>query len=481
MNNFKKEIIGGVFWTTAETIVTKGFGLIVQLILARLLFPNDYGLVGMAVVFISFLEIFSDLGMNAALIQKKEEHLTPIHFHTAFWTGIVWALFLFLLMVFIGTPLIINFYNEPNLGPIIPVMSLSILFSPINLIHRAQLIKAMDFKKLAIINNISSIAAGIIAIILALFDFGVWALVFYSVARVIISIPFFFKATRWLPKLKWEKNAFNEIFGFGIYTTGTSFFNKLTGNIDYLLVGKLVGKTALGFYSFAFIITNTVRSQIVAIINKVIYPVYASMQDNKGDMLKMFLKVVSINNLIVYPVILGVFLFSEDLLPILFGHKWDNAVLLIQILCFAVFLQMLNNSHTTLFRAAGKVRLELTLQVIKSVVFFVPLIGLGIHFYSLKGAAYGFVAATFLGVSLSFYYMYKIFNLKLKQVYNAVKASVFMLAICLSSTLVLEQFLAWWLCLPYYLLAVTGVYYIFAKDQILSLWGMVKNRKEIIK
>ncbi len=475
MGSLKKNVVGGVFWTTLESVINRGFGLIIELILARLLFPEDYGLVGMAVVFISFLEVFTDLGMNAALIQKKEEKLTSAHYDTAFWTGVVWALILFFGMVFIGTPLISNFYGESSLLAIIPVMSLSILFSPVNLVHRAQLIKKMDFKRLAFVNNASNIIAGLVAVAMAFAGFGVWALVFYAVVKVVVAIPFFFKATGWLPKLRWQRKAFDDIFGFGAYTTGTSFTNMLTGNIDYLLVGKLVGSVALGFYTFAFIITNTVRNQIVAIVNKVIYPVYASLQDNKQEMLQLFLKVVSLNNLLVYPVILGAFLFAEDLLPILFGDKWNESVVLIKILSFAVFIQMLNNSHTTLFRAAGEVKLELILQIIKSVGFFVPLVSLGVIYYGLEGAAYGFTLATLLGVAVSFYYMHKIFDLGFMQVYTAVRASVIMLAFCLGTTITVKQMFGWEIGLIYYVLAVFGIYYIFAKEQIKSLWKMVKS------
>src|SRR5699024_3513910 len=147
---------------------------------------------------------------------------------------------------------------------------------------------------------------------------------------------------------------FQEIFNFGAYTTGTSLFNKLRGNIDLLLVGKLAGATALGFYTFAFMWTNIVRDQLVAIVNKVLYPVYTTLQDDKRKMLELFLKIVSINNFIVYPLILGLFLFAENIIPVFFGHKWDDAVPIMKVLCIAVLIQMLNNSHTTLFRAAGR-------------------------------------------------------------------------------------------------------------------------------
>lgn len=479
--NIKKNIIGGVFWTTVEAAINHGFRLIIELFLARLLIPEDFGIVGMAIVFISFLEVFNDLGMNAALIQKKEEKLTKEHFDTAFWTGLGWGIFLYLSMAFIGSPLVAQFYNQDQLNTIIPVMSLSLLLNPVNLVHKAQLTKAMNFKKLALVNNISNISAGIIALALAYFDFGVWALVFYSVSRVVVSMPLFFSATNWWPKLIWKKDLFREIFDFGAYTTGTSIFNKLRGNIDFLLVGKLVGSAALGYYTFAFTWTNIIRDQLVAIVNKVLYPVYTTLQDDKKKMLDLFLKIVSINNFVVYPLILLLFLFSEHIIPLFFGHKWDQAVPIMKILCIAVLIQMLNNSHTILFRAAGKVRLEFILQIIKSVVFFIPLITLGIYLYDAIGAALGFALATLLGVFTSFYFMNKIFGFRLIQMFHALKVSLLMFVFCLSTTLILKTYLNWWLCLGYYILSVMAIYWIFGKAKIMMAWNIIKRPKAILK
>lgn len=481
MSSKNHKIIGGVFWTMFETIINRGFGLIIEFFLARLLFPEDYGIVGMAVVFLSLLEVFNDLGMNAALIQKKEEKLTPLHYDTAFWTGIFWGLFLFLLMTFVIAPLGAQFYDEPILKMIIPVMSISLLLNPINLVHKAQLIKAMDFKKLAIVNNTSNIISGITALVLAFLGFGIWALVFYAVVRVLMAVPLFFRATKWFPKLRWQKDLFKEIFGFGAYTTGTSFFNRLASNIDYLMVGKLVGSAALGFYTFAFLCTNTVRSQIVGIINRVLYPVYTTLQDDKKKMLDLFLKIISFNNLIIYPIMLTLLLFSEHLIPLVFGHKWDDSIPIIEVLSIAVLIQMLNNSHTILFRAAGEVRLEFMLQIFKSVVFFVPLISLGVYYYDALGAAMGFAAATFCAVSTSFYFMGKIFKLRLIQILKAVKVPLIMFFFCLGSTELLKTFLDWRLCLLYYIIALSAIYFFLAKSQIMMIWNIVKRPKAILK
>lgn len=477
----KNKIVGGVFWTALEIIINRGFGLLVQLILARILFPSDYGLVGMATVSIAFINVFNDLGMNAALVQKKVNKLSPAHFDTVFWTGVFWSVLLYVIIFFIGAPLTSTFYNEPELKKIIPVISLSLLISPINSVHKAKLVKSLEFKKLAIISNISSIISGIVGLVLAYIGFGVWALIFNSIAGALISVPLYFKATKWLPRFIWEKRAFDETFGFGVYTTGTSLFNYLIGNIDYLMIGKLLGTLVLGYYTFAFTITNMIRDQIVAIINKVAYPVYASIQDDKKKMKDIFLKIVSINNLAVYPVVIGLFLFGEYIIPMFFGHKWDKSLPLIRILSIAVLIQMLNNSHTMLFRAAGKVKLEFRLQLLKSLCFYIPLIATGAYLYGVEGAAIGFTISIFLGVAVSFYFMKLIFELRILESLKVLKGSLLLFVISVPIIEFLKTIIDWTICIPIYFVIVGLIYWYSAKLQIQMLLDILKNSRKIIK
>src|SRR5690606_7943691 len=149
-------------------------------------------------VFTSFVQVFNDLGIGAALVQRKEKDLSKVHYDTAFWTGVLWAIGVYLLIYFAVAPLAAVFYKEPILRTIIPVLSIGVLCSPVKLVHKAQLTRQMSFKNLAFIDNSASIIAGLLAVAMAFMGAGVWALVFNSVAAVIIAMPLYFKATRWL-------------------------------------------------------------------------------------------------------------------------------------------------------------------------------------------------------------------------------------------------------------------------------------------
>ncbi|GGF51607.1 lipopolysaccharide biosynthesis protein [Echinicola rosea] len=422
-SNSKILVVKGVFWSGIQLVVNQSFSFIIKLVLAKLLFPEDFGLIGMAVVFTGFVQVLNDLGIASALVQKKEEDLKDSHFHTAFWTGLAWGGMLYLLMCLLVAPLASSFYQEPLLQDLIPVLSLGILSSPINLVHKAQLTKAMNFKKIAVVENISSFVSGVIAITLAFMGAGVWSLAFNAVASIVVAMPLYFNATKWTPKLMWEQAAFKDVFGFGLYTTGTSIVNYLIGNFDYLMIGKLLDSQLLGVYTFAFVLTDTFRSKLMSVINKVMYPVYGKMQSSEKSLKKYYLTTVNYNSIIIFPIMLFMIVLGEQFILDIFGEKWEESVAPLSILAFAVMIHMMVNSNTSLIRGMGKPRLELTLQIIKSLIF-IPTLFFGIHFYGILGAAWAVVVNKIIAVIIAQYTFNKLLMIKIStgEFWNVVKS-----------------------------------------------------------
>ncbi len=476
MAYLKSNILKGFLWTGIDAFVNRGFYIIIQLFLAKLLFPEDYGIVAMAAVFIALLEIINDLGLGAALIQKKRKRLTELHYDTAFWTGLLWGFLLYAIIYFIGAPLIAAFYDEATLNSVIPCMAFSILLSPLATIHRAKLIKSLQFKKIAVVNTISTISSGLVSLYLAYSGFGVWALVSYSVVKIGVAVPLFFASTRWIPSVRWNLGAFRFLFGFGIFTLGTAIANVCSQKIDFLLIGKLIGTAALGYYTFAFLITNILRQQISSIVSKVLFPVYSQLQDEPKKLLSLYVKILSLNALIVYPILLGVFLFSENILSLFFDDKWDKSIVLIKILCVSGGVQMLINGNQLLFRSYGKVKLEFMLQLLKSFLFFIPLIYFGILKYGVIGAALGYTAATFCSALLTFFFLNKTFSLKANHVIEAFKIPIGMLLVCSVLTGFTLQSTSWQIALIVYTLSVLIFYAIFAKKQTEFLISISKSK-----
>ena len=389
----KHKIFGGVVWNSFGLIIDNGLSIIVKLILARLLLHEEFGIIGFADVFTGMIRVLSDMGMSAALIQRKDEELKPIDYDTAFWAGIVWGLFLATIITFVVTPIAASFFNEPLLKTIIPVLSISFLLKPLPTVHIVNITREMDFKRIVLPRNISRIIAAIIAIIMALMGYGVWSLVFQRVLTNLFLAVIYPFVCDWRPKIRFSLISFRKIFSFGVYTTGTGVFNYLTGNIDYLLIGKMLGAQQLGVYSLAYNLTYVVRGQIMGVINRVLYPVYSKIQDDANTIKRYYFKVIKYNCIVIYPMMVGLILLAEPLVLIGLGERWGEAVIPIQLMAGAGLVHLLTSSNTILLRGIGKPRLEMIMSIIKTIGVTVPFITLGVIYYGINGAAAGLLAA----------------------------------------------------------------------------------------
>ncbi|MBL4674916.1 MAG: lipopolysaccharide biosynthesis protein [Mucilaginibacter sp.] len=419
----KKLVVSGIFWTLIQLAVNQSFSFVLKLILAKLLFPNQFGLVGMAAVFTGFVQVLNDLGVGAALVQRKKEDLRPEHYSTAFTTGVIWSVLLFAIMSLAVAPIAANFYHEPLLRTIVPVLSIGILFSPVNLVHKAQLSKAMNFRKLAFIDNTSNILSGVIALILALYGAGVWALVFNTVSNVFFEMPLFFNATKWKPSFKIDKKAFNDVFSFGAYATGSNVLNYLYNNIDYLLIGKLLGASSLGLYTLAFVLTDTFRSRLMSVINSVMYPMYGRRQNDFEALKRYYLKVVLFNCLFVFPVMIYFVVDGGDFVTHIFGTKWEQTVLPLQILAVSVMLHIMVSGNTALLRGLGYPGMEMKQQILKAAIFL-PSLAIGIYNFGLVGAAWAILINKFLLVAVAQYTFYFLIPVRITvgELVSAIKA-----------------------------------------------------------
>lgn len=406
----------GLFWSIIEIVVKRALDFIVKLILARLLFPEDFGVIGMATVFTSFIQVLNDAGMGPAIIQKKD--LTEKHLNTVFWTNVVWSSFLYLILSFVVAPLAANFYEQPILTKIIPVLSLSILTSALNTVHFSQLRKDLSFKKIAFIRNSSSLIAGVFAISMAFFNFGVWALVANDIIAYVITVPLFYNATKWKPKLQWDKSILKEVLSFGVFITGSKIIMNLVGNADYLLIGKWVGSSAVGVYTLAFMMTNLVSSQITTMFDTVMFPFYSSIQDDIEKLKKYYLRLIGYYTLLIYPVMLTLILFAKELVPLFFGDKWDGTILPLRLLALAVMISVFTTGYNLLFRSTGNPKYEFKIQRITSLMVYLPCLVIGIYFYGILGAAMGVLISRVINFFIHQYVLKKYFQIKIRDIFE---------------------------------------------------------------
>jgi O-antigen/teichoic acid export membrane protein len=469
----KHKIFGGVVWNSVGLLIDDGLHLIVKLILARLLLPEEFGIIGYAVVFTGIIKVLSDMGMTSALIQRKDEDLKPIDYDTAFWAGIAWGLFLAAIVSFVVAPIATDFFNEPLLLSIIPVLSISFVLKPLTIVHIVNITREMDFKRIVLPRNISNITAAVIAIIMALMGFGVWSLVFQRILTNLFLAIIYTFVSDWRPKIRFSPHSFRKIFSFGIYTTGTQVLNFLTGNIDYLLIGKMLGARPLGVYSLAYNLTYVVRGQIMSVVNKVFYPVYSKIQDDASTIKRYYFKVIKYNCIVIYPIMVGLILLAEPFVLIGLGEKWSEAVIPLQLMAGAGLVHLLTSSNTILLRGIGKPRLEMIMSIIKTVGVNVPFIVLGVIYYGINGAAAGLLAAKIVIFFINNVTLKRVAHINFLEILDNA-GSLFAITII---TIILSFIINNYLILSIIFVIYLIIHFIVSLEDIKQIVILFKNRK----
>ena len=478
--SLKNKIYSGVAWNATGLFIDNGFNYVIKLILARLLVPKAFGIIGLATIFMGMIQVLSDLGMSSALIQRKENDLNQIDYDTAYWAGIVWALILTAVLSLIVAPIAASFYNQEILKLIIPVLSIGIILSQLRTVHIVNITREMDFKRIVIPRNISNIFAGVVAITMALMGFGVWSLVFDGIAGKLLLVFIYSYVSPWKPRFRFSKASFKKIFNFGIYTSGTGMFTYLTNNIDYLLIGKLLGAQQLGLYTLGYNVTYVIRGQIMRVVNSVFYPVYSKLQDNLVAVKKYYFKVIKYNCVVIYPIMVGIILLSQPLVIYGLGEKWIGAIIPMQIMAGAGLIHLLARSNTVLLRGLGKPKLELIFSIIKTLGVNVPFIVLGIVYNGITGAAMGLLAAKFIIFFINNIILRKVAGIKFTEILSNAGGLFAVTLFAILFVFIIKNYLVLSLIYLLYLAIHLIISYADIK-QIIILYRNKKGNKEIIK
>ncbi|MGB3586841.1 MAG: lipopolysaccharide biosynthesis protein [Tunicatimonas sp.] len=478
-----KKIASGVGWVAVSSLGNQGLRLVVKLVLARLLLPEDYGLIGMAVIFTNLIKMVSEFGMGAALIQRKEEELTEDHYITAFWTNIGVALIGYAIAALILSPIAVWFYDEPELGSLLPVIAISIVLDALYLIPKVKLSRQLEFRPQAIINIIAVIIAGGISIYLAFAGWGVWALAFNSIIVSVVSGILYFIQVRWVAPISFSKPAFMDLFSFGGYVLIERIFYFLTNNIDYLLIGKLIGKEALGLYTLGFILTDTFRSKVMNIFNKVLFPAYSSMQSDGKELKKYYLGIVHLNANVLIPIMVIFIALAKPIILIGFGEEWLGAAAPLRVLSLSVIIHAISGTVSTVIKSTGRADLIVKVNTVLTLLVTVPAIAIGAIWFGIVGAAWGVVVYKTIGLMVYQHYIQKIIGVPfielLGKVYRPALASTLAGTIAyLWSTSTNLNTMAVLILGGLFIVALYGIYlYLFEKQLINKLINMIKRKK----
>ncbi len=344
--------------------------------MARLLAPSDFGLFGIACLAINTLEAFTQTGFNAALVQKKEK--IERYLDTVWTVSIIRKLILFLILFF-SAPFAASFFDSPKAISIIRVIATTLLFSSVSNIGTIYFTKELDFRKQFVIRITKTIANIGIAIPLAFILRSTWALVWGMLAGSIVGCIMSYIIHPYRPRFHLEIAKAKELFTFGKWIFASIIIVFLLTQGDDILVGKLLGVTALGFYTMAYAISNLPATEITHAISEVTFPAYSKLQDNLPKLREAYLKILQLTAFISIPLAGGIFILASDFTKIFLGDKWMPIVPVIQVLVWCGVIRSLVGSMSPIFLSIGRPKIVTKLQAIQAVLLFILIYPLTVY------------------------------------------------------------------------------------------------------
>lgn len=363
----RQKAISGAKWTTIERLATQLLQFVIGIIVARLVTPADYGIIGMLAIFIAFGNALLDSGFGTALIRQKEK--TAIDYSTAFYFNVVVGLFVYFAL-YISAPFIANFYKTPLLEKITRIYGLILLVNSLIVVQVAKLTAEFRFRIQFIINTIALVISGIVGISMAHLGYGVWAIVWqYLSNRTICAVLTWFFAC-WHPLLSFSICSFKRMFAFGSRMLVLSFIDIVYENIYALTIGKFYQPQFVGYYTRSQQIVAIPQNSIAQVVSKVSVPLLAPYQDDNEKLLQVYEKMFRLTIFVAYPLLVGLVVLARPLILLLLGEKWLPCAPYLQILSFGAIWVILTLVNLNLFIVKGRSDILLKLGIIKKILGF---------------------------------------------------------------------------------------------------------------
>lgn len=393
MADLKQKTLVGMMWTALQKFGVVGISFVSNVVLARLLTPDEFGCIGMLAIFILLCNTFVDGGFGSALIQKKEP--TQQDYSTIFWWNIGLSVVLYGVL-FAGAPAVGRFYDMPLLSDVLRVQGLVLLFNALRLIQSNQLRKRLQFKLLAITNIVAALASVATAIVLALMGWGVWALVAQQLVLAAVNALLVCAVGRWKPSLTFSWSSFKELFDFGFFILLSNLVNTFCNNVQGLLIGRMYNPATMGYYSQARKLEEVVSNSLSQVVDQVAYPVLAEAQHDRAYMQVILKKLVTSLAFVVFPLMLVMALAARPLIVLVYSAKWLPAVPYFQILCVAGMASCLQGINYYAVAAIGKSGSLFRWTLVKRGFGLLFLIG-GLYGWGVEGLLMGMVlSSTFI-------------------------------------------------------------------------------------
>ena len=369
--SLKNKTVKGIVWSGIDNIVQFGVTFVVSIVLARLLSPDDYGLIGIIAIFTTICNTLINGGFTTALIRKKD--VTDDDYSTSFIVNLVLSI-LFYIVIFICSPLIAGFFHREELVALTQVSSLGMIVGALAMVQQTRLTKRIDFKTQTKVTLIASVASGIIGIGLALLDFGVWALVAQGLSSQLLRTIFLWYFNRWMPHLRFSIQSFRDLFGFGWKIMLSGLLDSVWKELYQVVVGKFYSPATLGQYTRAKQFSTLFSSNLTSVIQRVTYPVLSDIQDDKERMVAAYRKIIKTTMFATFALMFFMGAISEPLLYCLIGEKWHEAATYLPWICFVGSFYPLHAINLNMLQVQGRSDLFLGLEIIKKIIGIAPLL-----------------------------------------------------------------------------------------------------------
>ena len=469
--NLKDKTVKGVAWSGIDNVVQFGVSFIVSIVLARLLSPDDYGLIGIIAIFTAVCTAIINGGFSVALIRKND--VTDDDYNTVFIVNLGASLFLYI-VIFLLSSFIADFFHRQELIALTRISSLGLIIGALALVQQTRLTKQIDFKTQTKITIAASLISGLIGIILAMLGYGVWSLVAQSLSSQALRTILLWFANKWMPSLRFSTKSFNELFGFGWKMMASSLLDTVWKELYQVVVGRFYNSATLGQYTRSKQFSQLFSSNLTTVIQRVTFPVLSNIQDDKDRMVLAYRRIIKITMFITAISMFFLGAVSEPLLYCLIGAKWHEAATYLPLICIAGSTYPLHALNLNILEVEGRSDLFLGLEVIKKIIALGPLF---------VGALVGIMPMLYVNLLVSIisfflnsYYSGKLIGYSSWRQIKDIAPSYTIAAIIAVPVFLLKYLpLSNWIILPLQITSGMMVFLIISKMTQVEEWEEVKN------
>ncbi len=380
-----------VFWNIFNILFSKTSRLITSIILARILFPEDFGLYGLTLIVIRFGRRLTNFGFSTVLIQKKEIDKKEID--TVFTASLAINLLVFGVL-FVGAPYFSQFVHSARVINLVRVISISFILNTFIMTAESLLKRELNFKGISIARSARSITSYSIAIVLALLNFGVWSLIIGEVASVFVNMVLVIIFACFVPRLYFKMSIFKNLYSYGMRVSFVQYLNYFINNIDYLLIGRFLGTEALGYYERAFNLMDMTRRQVGRSMNEALFSAFSRIKEDAERVVKNLRQVLSYTSLVAYPILIALIFMAPSLVYNLYGPKWVNTIIPLQIMCVSGLVKTIISTFFPVIFAMDFINKRIKAQIIYlillggMILLFIP--------YGINGVAVAVVISSLI-------------------------------------------------------------------------------------